>query len=549
MRIAPTTVPHRRLRPLLLGSVVVIAVSAALGGCAQKAEPRLALAGCAASSQAEGGGCRDDRPIDDIVTGSLPMGTDTGKDGSATGTIVDRSSVAAQVASASPDLSATIAPKAAAAPAVVPALPAKGKPVKSGPRAASLSLNDAVAIAVLGHPSMGAQAAKVRGTNADVRFAEGALYPQLEVSAGVGHATLGSYTAYPTMFDGGAAPGTLRADAGFTFRQLVFDFGAARAEVLRNEALVDAERLKLADQAEDIGIRTVNAYLNLLEQSEMIALIDHTVSEQRKLSDLVRLNQQNGNGTQADVDRIKAKVIEIEAMRTDIDTAYHTALDEFHRLTNLEPRQVRRPKTVAALIPKSAQQAVIDAKATNPSLLAIKATGVSFAHQLENQEALRRPRIDIQSDGLLKNYHGVPSASTSVVDMRAMLMVTYKLFDGGTAKAQEDHIRATQQANQFKALDEEETIELNLRRFYQSLSANRAKRAAALSGVSTAENVNRLYVEQFKAGKRTIFEVLDSNMVVFTMQKNRINGEFEELRALYGILRNLGRLNETIAKG
>lgn len=547
MRIAPTTVPHRRLRPALLGSVVVVAISATLGGCAQKAEPRLALAGCTSSGEAESGGCRDDRPIDDIVTGSLPMGTDTGKDGAATGTIVDRSAVAAQVASASPDLSATITPKAV--PAVVPALPAKGKPVKPGPRAASLSLNDAVAIAVLGHPSMGAQAAKVRGTSADVRFAEGALYPQLEVSAGVGQATLGSYTAYPTMFDGGAAPGTLRADAGFTFRQLVFDFGAARAEVLRNEALVDAERLKLADQAEDIGIRTVNAYLNLLEQSELISLIDHTVSEQRKLSDLVRLNQQNGNGTQADVDRIKAKVIEIEAMRTDIDTAYHTALDEFHRLTNLEPRQVRRPKTVAALIPKTAQQAVIDAKATNPSLLAIKATGVSFAHQLENQEALRRPRIDIQSDGLLKNYHGVASASTSVVDMRAMLMVTYKLFDGGTAKAQEDHIRATQQANQFKALDEEETIELNLRRFYQSLSANRAKRAAALSGVSTAENVNRLYVEQFKAGKRTIFEVLDSNMVVFTMQKNRINGEFEELRALYGILRNLGRLNETIAKG
>lgn len=527
----------------MLGSVVVVAVSTLLGGCAQKAEPQMALAGCVASPDKDGEACRDDRPIDDIVTGSLPMGGDT--DPIATGKI-DRTAVAAQVASASPDLSATISAKPV--PAVVAPLPTKGKPVKPGPRP-TLSLDDAVAIAVLGHPAMGAQAAKVRGTNADVRFAEGALYPQLEVNAGVGQATLGSYSGYPTPFDGGGAPGTMRVDTGFTFRQLVFDFGAARAEVARNEALVDAERLKLADQAEDIALRTVNAYLNLLEQSELISLIDHTVSEQRKLADLVRLNQQNGNGTQADVDRIKAKVIEVEAMRTDIDTAYHTALDEFHRLTNLEPRQVRRPKAATSLIPKTAQQAVIDAKATNPSLLALKATGVSFSHQLANQEALRRPRFDIQSDGLVKNYSGVASATTSVVDVRAMLMVSYKLFDGGTAKAQEDHIRATQQANQFKVLDEEETIELNLRRFYQSLTANRAKRAAALSGVSTAENVNKLYIEQFKAGKRTIFEVLDSNMVVFTMQKNRINGEFEELRALYGILRNLGRLNETIARG
>jgi outer membrane protein TolC len=52
-------------------------------------------------------------------------------------------------------------------------------------------------------------------------------------------------------------------------------------------------------------------------------------------------------------------------------------------------------------------------------------------------------------------------------------------------------------------------------------------------------------MEQFKAGKRTVFEVLDSRMVVFTMQKNAVNGRYEQLRAAYGILRNMGRLVET----
>ena len=49
---------------------------------------------------------------------------------------------------------------------------------------------------------------------------------------------------------------------------------------------------------------------------------------------------------------------------------------------------------------------------------------------------------------------------------------------------------------------------------------------------------------EFKAGKRTVFEVLDSRMVVFTMQKNAVNGRYEQMRAGYGILRNMGRLVE-----
>jgi len=111
--------------------------------------------------------------------------------------------------------------------------------------------------------------------------------------------------------------------------------------------------------------------------------------------------------------------------------------------------------------------------------------------------------------------------------------------------AQADRIREDRKANDFRLLDEKEGIELNLRRFYQALSANRIKESAAIQGTATAQKANSLYLEQFKAGKRTVFEVLDSRMVVFTMQKNTVNGKYEQLRAGYGILRNMGRLVET----
>jgi len=145
---------------------------------------------------------------------------------------------------------------------------------RAGADAKGVSLSDAVTAAVLSHPLMGAQAAKVTGSLADVRTAQGATKPQLQVYAGSGGSYLGSYSNSPSQFGSVEVPGSSRSDAGFTLRQLVYDFGAARADIARSKSLVDAERLRLADQAEDIALRTVNAYLNLLEQGELIALID-----------------------------------------------------------------------------------------------------------------------------------------------------------------------------------------------------------------------------------------------------------------------------------
>jgi outer membrane protein, adhesin transport system len=471
------------------------------------------------------------------LTGSVgPAGN------SVAGSVADRKAVYPQIASASPGMVGLFA--AAESPAST-TVKTNTSSRDARPDGNTVSLSDAVTASVLSHPLMGAQAAKVTGSLADVRTAEGAIKPQLQVYAGSGGSYLGSYLNSPSQFSSVNIPGSTRSDAGFTLRQLVYDFGAARADIAHSKSLVDAERLRLADQAEDIALRTVNAYLNLLEQEELIALIDKVVADQNGFANLVKLSERQGNGTVADVSRIKSKVIEVEALRTDIKTAYSTAKDEFFRLTKLESSRIRRPKSIMSQVPGSFETALRGAQQYNPSLLALNASGVSLDQQLASQKAQALPRVDLQGDGLVKHYVGSAPASQGIVDTRLMLMVSYKLLDGGVTAAQADRIREDRKANDFQALDERESIELNLRRFYQALSANRIKETAALQGTSIAQKAGSLYLEQFKAGKRTVFEVLDSQMVIFTMQKNAVNGRYEQLRAAYGILRNMGRLVET----
>ena len=56
----------------------------------------------------------------------------------------------------------------------------------------------------------------------------------------------------------------------------------------------------------------------------------------------------------------------------------------------------------------------------------------------------------------------------------------------------------------------------------------------------------RLYREQFKAGKRTLFELLDSQMAYYSARQDQISNLHESLRAEYDILRTTGMLLTTL---
>ena len=127
----------------------------------------------------------------------------------------ERSQVYPQLAAAQSNLTTAVAPVTSldAGPKRANDTPARG--------GRTVLLGEAVGVAVLSHPLMGAQAAKVTGSLADVRTAQGALKPQLQVYAGSGGSYLGSYLNYPQQFGSVAVPGSSRSDAGFTLRQLV----------------------------------------------------------------------------------------------------------------------------------------------------------------------------------------------------------------------------------------------------------------------------------------------------------------------------------------
>jgi outer membrane protein, adhesin transport system len=412
-------------------------------------------------------------------------------------------------------------------------------------KVASLSLPQAVALALSGHPRIGAQFAAVRGAHADVDRANAALYPSMSVSTGIGQGTIGSWTGNE-LFESGGATGAVRADVGLPFKQLVFDWGAARSEIQRTRSMALAEKLKLAEDAEKLALQTSNAYLKVIEQKQVLALIDQTLADYEGLSRLVSASQQDGNGTMADVQKIKARMVEIRSMRSDIDTDMSVALNEFRRLTAVDAKTLKPPRDISSALPVSFERAMRDALDNNPALLAYGETSRAFGAQKDSVEASQMPRVDLVGDGLLKNYSGVDRHSE--LDARAMVMVSYKLLDGGLAKAQSDRADADLERSRYQIQDHREQLELDLRRAFQSRKAADQKYASISTGVEAARSVKELQLEQFRNGKKSVFELIDSYMSYFTLRRQLINSQYDKLRGAYEILRTTGRLNDALAR-
>lgn len=130
-----------------------------------------------------------------------------------------------------------------------------------------------------------------------------------------------------------------------------------------------------------------------------------------------------------------------------------------------------------------------------------------------------------------------------------MLAMRYRFMDGGLSSATREQTLARIEGGEFSLLNEREQLEQNIRQAYRSIDSSRSKLRLVQSGVSSARKVRELYLEQFKGGKRTVFELLDSQMSLFTVRRNQIESQFESRRAAYEIFRATGTLTQILASG
>ena len=414
---------------------------------------------------------------------------------------------------------------------------------RRGGRARSLS--EVIARAVASSPEIGAAGASAAQAKAGIGIAQASLYPTLDSTLSTGHGTFGNYTQSKVQdyWDKKYASGSWRSDGYLSGRQLLYDWGATDKDIERAEALARSQNLKTRAVIEDVAFRSADAYLQIQQQRDLVKLAHENVASMRELARLVELNQNNGNGTLADVKRVRARVLDAETQLADAEADLLNGIDRFRRLTRSEPGELKPMPTFRRQIPATKEQALMQALRQSPRILSLSAASDAARAEVVSTRATGLPKIQLEASVSTKELRS--RNNSTEVDARGVLSLRYNLMDGGLLANQVEQALQRQVESDMKQQSERDSVEADLRQYYRTLSTAQGKASSIAASAEANGKAREVYGQQFQGGKRTLLELLEVQTAYFTSRRALILNAYEERRAANGVLLAVGRFAET----
>jgi len=420
---------------------------------------------------------------------------------------------------------------------------------KDNSAAFSGPISEAVRIALIDHPLINLADARIRDALSGIGVARSQLYPQLDGRAAIGHGVTGNYADSSTRpyWSDKNAYGAGRGEGSLSGKQLLYDFGATKADVAKNAALYDSEALKLQEQTETVSGQVADIYLKILEQRALLEAASENVVALEKIVKLVDENEKNGNGTVADIKRVRSRLIDSQSAVADARSELQSGSDRFKRLVRAVPGTLHNDLTYSRVIPRVPEEVIRQLPEINPRVRALEASYRAARHEIEAQRANVLPKVSLESDVVAKGNRTLNDKTE--IDAKGMVVFRYKFLDGGLHANLMDQLNTRLVQAEMRMRNDRDEVEADIRRQYRILDVARAKAASLKDNVETALKARQLYDEQFRGGKRTLLELLDIQTTYYTARRTEIANTFEEQRAVHAVLASMGRLTSVLLTG
>ena len=405
-------------------------------------------------------------------------------------------------------------------------------PGLSSPKSSKkLTLSQLTMALVESNPDIGMAGSREKEIFASIRTAQAAGKPTLDGSISAGPQQL----VLPAPVDT-----TLRRDASITLKQTLYDFGATKNDVKRAESSYDSATSMRIAKTEEAALNMMEAFLKVKQNDEMMAVTRDNIAAHQKILDLVQLSAEGGNSTVADIKRITTRLENAKTSLVDLKTARTNAADKFRYVAGLEVDNV-----------DSSGYEKLDGKVntldnatleTNPAIISIQHEIEALRYQLAATKAQKLPVFGLQ--GTVKGAQNMNDSSPHDNEFSAYVLATVKvpLYDGGLNDSQQDQIRSRIDNAMYKLERQRRTLQEEARSASRAMTADSDKSDSLATRVDAARKVAELYLEQFKSGGRSIFELLDGQAEYFKARSDLIEQKFTRRRAQISALQLRGEL-------
>jgi len=403
------------------------------------------------------------------------------------------------------------------------------------------SLKEAVQEGINSDPEILAEISRYQGKKVSVFVAKSGYYPTLDLSAGIGF----EESDREKLNQAQSNTKYTRKEVAARFRQPLFEGFKTSSNVDRSSADRDVTKYELHALSETKALKIVKAYLDVIKAKEIITLAQVNLQAHYDILNSIKQRYDQGVSDKADFIQIKGRVA---SAKTDLISAKNNALDAeaaYVKVVGYTPDALETLYAKDVIIPTTLQSSIDKALQKNPTMLSARTNIVLVKSERRSSKSNYYPHF---YGDLSANYKDDADGIAGVQETyQAMLRMEWNIFNGFKEKnqneiAQKEVITAMQKANNTKRqLILETTLAWNAYIFIKD------QLEPLKEHVNFSKEVKKLYHEQYNVGRRSLIDLLNSQVEAFNAAKAFITASHDEIAAKYRVLDSIGILNEIFA--
>lgn len=390
------------------------------------------------------------------------------------------------------------------------------------------------------HPQVKAAKEGVASADAGIGTARSAYFPLAHVSGDVGpehfnNSALVQSNSHPLFFPYGY-------QAGLTVTQHLYDANATNSAVDAAKDTKSVSELTLRLTRQTTILEGVNAYLDVLRQSQLVKLAR---GDEQRLQTQLHLEDervQRGSGVAVDVLAAKHRLQLAKERRVGYEGAFEQALDRFQQVFGHSPDDLgdKAPEPPPNLVPASVDEAQKVALEENPSVEAAKRTVTLTGTRVDAARSGYYPTVDLV--GKVDRAHDRDSIVGASRDWEVLLQLNWDLFNGFKTQSQVSQAAHDLSASKDGASQAERKAAEAVRLAWSQVETARARVAILDNAVNLAYDVWDSRKKMRELGKATVIDVLDAETDITNAQITYLTAMFDRKVATYQLLFSLGRL-------
>ncbi|USD33898.1 MULTISPECIES: TolC family outer membrane protein [Vibrio] len=396
----------------------------------------------------------------------------------------------------------------------------------------SQTLEQAVALTIANNPNVKASYNEYMSKLYDAEASSGAYLPSIDLDAGIGYEQVDLAS--------GTEDELTRKEATLSLTQLIWDGSATLNDMDRTAADAESVRFQLLADSQDIALEVTKIYLDATKAHEVLALSESNLAVHKEIYSDIKKRVESGIGSTADLSQVEARLAKAHGNLLAAQNNLYDVHTQFKRIVGQAPQGLIFPRADENAIPFSIDEALDIAVKNHPVVKIAQADVDSARFQYQQSKGVNYPTLSVEANQIWRDDAGGIRGSSN--ESSAMLRMRYNLYNGGSDSDRTES--AAYQLNKAKDFRDRtfRSLEEGLRLSWSALDLTLQQKEFLADHVDSASDTVIAYEKQYKLGKRTLLDLLNTENELFEARKDYLDAKYDEQYAKYRVMNATGGL-------